>query len=64
VEELAVPPVPDVHRPVTPRREASAVGAERHAVRRPKGSTFAPGEERFRLSGGFLFDIGGGLVTG
>ena len=35
VEELAVPPVPEVHRPLTPRRQAPAVGAEGHAIGRP-----------------------------
>ena len=36
VQELTVLPVPDPHHPVSSRRELSAVGTERHGIRRPK----------------------------
>ncbi len=36
VKELTVLPVPDPHRPVTSRRELSAVGTERNGICRPK----------------------------
>src|SRR5262249_46986323 len=34
-EELAVPPVPEVHHPLIPRRQPPAVWAEGHAIGRP-----------------------------
>ena len=51
VKELTVLPVPDLHRPVSSRRELSAVGTERHGICRPK---LANGVARFgehRLAG-------------
>src|SRR5262249_52295044 len=35
-KDLTIFPVPDLHCPVTSRREKSAVGAERHGIRRPE----------------------------
>ena len=51
VKELTVLPVPDLHHPVSSRRELSAVGTERNGIRRPK---LANGVARFgehRLAG-------------